>query len=189
MIHDFKPDMKVSFISDDGTVKSGIIVAVHDFATVAIIRTDDGTVQKIPYECIFVEKTIKHKEPPREDVRTICKEDFIAALHKVTSAENMIGAEHVADVDSATLGIHSLAIFLAGMTIVHKLYDETDEITIDEDDLVMFIIKHCTPSELAVCTDMKPDALVMLSLECSLIIPKVIPILFGDSENEFCEVE
>ena len=182
MIHDFKPDMKVSFISNDGTAKSGTIIAAHDFAHTAIIRTDDGEIQKIPYDCLFVEeKKPEREEKPREDVRTIRKDDFVAALHEVTTPKSMVGAENVDKVDSSTLSIHGLAIFLAGMMIVHKLYDEAEEVVTNRDDLADFITTHCTSSELGKTSGMSPDKLVCLSLECSMVIPKVIPILFGDS--------
>jgi hypothetical protein len=181
MIHDFKPDMKVSFISNDGTAKSGTIIAAHDFAHTAIIRADDGEIQKIPYDCLFVEKKPEREEKPREDVRTIRKDDFVAALHKVTTPESMVGAENVDKVDPSALSIHSLAIFLAGMMIVRKLYDEAEEVVTNREDLVHFILVNCAPSKLGEASDMSPDTLVSLGVECALIVPRVIPILFGDT--------
>lgn len=80
------PGVKVFVIDENHEMKKGVINAVHESVSIAIVKFDDGSVEKVNVNCLGIyreEPTEETKEPVEKTEITITPEKFKKIAMKV----------------------------------------------------------------------------------------------------------
>lgn len=187
----FRTGLRVVVIGENHEIRKGTVKSVCEEIGVAIVSTDDGNVEKVHFSRMDIEPETKAQEnqavktESQEGVKVITKDQFIEAVHYVTSPEGMLG-DKAGEVDPMNVMITGMSVFIVGMHISEKLFQDKEEIAITKDQLKEIIIENSNPDEIAKTTDGKMSVFQVLpiSMLSMLVLHKLITILFDDSEND-----
>lgn len=161
---------------------------------VAIIDLDDGRKVKAYITDIIPEPKEVKEEPEKvqeektesqDGAKVITKDQFIEAVHHVTSPEGMLG-DKVGEIDPMNVVIKGMTVFIVGMRISEKLFQDKEEIEITKDQLKDAIKENSDPVEIAKTTGdkMSISQVLPISMLSMLVLHKLIAIFFDDSKND-----
>ena len=156
---------------------------------IAIIEFDDGTYAKVNIDNIIPEHKDQEKQAVKnesqEGAKVITKDRFIEAVNHVTSPEGILG-DKVGEVDPMVVMLKSMSVAIVGLKISEKLFQDKEEIEITKDQLKDTIRDNTNPVEIAKTTDGKMSTVQALPIATlsTLVLMKLINILFDDSEND-----
>lgn len=187
----FKTDMRVVVIDENNEVRKGVINTVYEDIEIAIVKFDDGNVEKVHFSYLGIEPDTKVQEnqafktESQEGAKIISKDRFIEAVQYVTSPEGMLG-DKVGEIDPMSVMIKGMAVMLVGMRISEKLFQDKEEIEITKDQLSDVIEENTCPTEISKSIDgkMSVSQVLPISLLSALVLMKLINIFFDDSEND-----
>jgi hypothetical protein len=188
----FKTDMRVVVIDENNEVRKGVINTVYEDMEIAIVKFDDGNVEKVHFSYLGIEPDTKVQEnqafktESQEGAKIISKDRFIEAVQYVTSPENILHGKAIENIDPMSLMIKGMAVMCVGMNMVEKLYQDKEEIELTKDQLKDFIAENTNPIEVAKNIDnkMSVSQVLPISILSALILIGIIEILFDDSEND-----
>lgn len=192
----FTEGTRVIVIGDDNEIRKGSIQRAYEMVGVAVVKFEDGEVEKVKFNRLGIEKTetVKESEIPEdkqrateisEEIKYISKKDFTDALMYVTSPEGM-PEEVKKEVNANSLLLGNMAVMCSGLSLIKKLYENNEILSITKEQLKQAIDEHCTPTSLSetVNGEMDPGQLLGISCLSLITLRRMIPILFGESEND-----
>ena len=186
----FNKDMRVVVIDEHNQVRKGVIVNVHDILEIAIVKFDDGNVEKVSFDYLGIEPETKSqgnqavKVESQEGAKVITKDQFIEALNFVTTPEGMLG-DQADEIDPITLMIKGMTVMCVGMRMSEKLFQDKEEIELTKDKLKDIIKDNCNPKEVAQSTGGKMSVadVFPISMLSALVLMKLVKILFSEGDN------
>lgn len=186
-----KENSVVKVVTDNpffaGLIGTGEVVRTYSDLGIAIVRFESGQIVKIPVDCLAeVEQKNENQEPKiQEGAKRITKDEFIAAVHEVTSPGNLLGGFAI---ESNPLGglLGGVSAMITGMKIADEIFKDQDVVTMTEDQLIGALCDGCNPVKLSKGTKKNMSVahcmpVAMLSISA---LESLIKIFFGDgSEN------
>lgn len=192
-----RENLRVVVIGENNNIEKGTVRNVHCEVRLAIVEMDDGSFKKVSFDRIGVdesrndkvstepEKIQEEKTQSQDGAKVITKDQFIEAVHYVTSPVGMLG-DKPGEVDPMIVMIKGMSVFIVGMKISEKLFQDKEEIEITKDQLKKVIEENTSPTEIAKTTDgkMSVSEVLPVSMLSMLVLHGLIDILFDDSKNE-----
>ena len=188
---------EVMFISENGSAelgRVGKITNIHELKNgdIAIVEFADG-LEKIPLENLVKVKREPVEEPKDEKTeekteteipegaRKISKNEMTAALVKITSPDYLKSNLKV----SGTSVFFGLTAVMVGHRIIDELYGDKDTVVITREDLMRILKDGLTLKKLSEDVGGRMDAacLTPVGITCAIVLKRLIPELFGESEN------
>ena len=172
-------------------IRYGVIDRLYNDLKIAIVKFDDGNVEKVHFSDLDIEPETKVQEKQevkaesQEGAKVITKDQFMEALDYVTSPEGMLG-DKVVEIDPMSLMLKSMAISIVGLTIKDTLFQDKEEIEITKEQLKDVITEKTNPVEVLKTVDNKMTIgqifpIAMLSM---LVLSKLTRVLFDEGEND-----
>lgn len=190
----FTEGMDVVVITDNSVVEGKIEKVFDEIEMVLVRRTENGELFKASFDKVGIieKKVTAEEETPnepekeiREGAKVITRQEFIDALHEVTSLEGMVGEERVKEIKDPSLTmLKGLTIFLIGTQISDKLFAESEEIEITREELKEQIMDNTKPDELSNMIDnqMSSTSLDIIGLLSTLVLMKLVCVLFDETK-------
>lgn len=192
-----RENLRVVVIGENNEIRKGTVKSVCPEIRVAVVKMDDGNMEKVPYDCISVdesrnenvssepEKVQEEKTESQDGAKVITREAFNNAVNYVTSPEGMLNGKDI-DVDPFSLMIKGMTVMIIGMKIGDDLYKDKKEIEITKDQLKDVIKEKTNPRKVAEYVDNKMSVadVFPIAMLSSLLLMKAVTILFDDSEND-----
>lgn len=194
----FAVNDEVMFISEDGLAelgRVGKITNIHELKNgdIAIVEFADG-LEKIPLENLVKVKREPVEEPKDEKTeekaeteeipegaRKISKNEMTAALVKITSPDYLESNLKL----SGTSVFFGLTAVMVGHRIIDELYENEDTVVITREDLMKILKDGLGLKKLSEDVGGRMDAarLAPVGITCAIVLKRLIPELFGETEN------
>lgn len=186
----FNENMRVVVIDEHNQVRKGVINTVYESMEVAIVKFDDGNVEKVHFSYLGIDPETKVQEKQavkaesQEGAKVITRDKFFEALSFVTSPEGMLG-DQADEVNPINLMIKGMTVMCVGMRISEKLFQDKEEIELTKDKLKEIIKDNCNPKEVAESTGGKMSVadVFPISMLSALVLMKLVKILFDEGDN------
>lgn len=127
----FKTDMRVFVIDENNEVRKGVINVVYEAMEIAIVKFDDGNVEKVNVNCLGICREEPTKTEPSEPVEkseiTITRDEFKKALAKSVSPTTLIKLSGSEDLSPMMLLDLALSGIVIGKSLEKVLFEDYGE--------------------------------------------------------------